>query len=515
MRAPLPQDSPPAPASADNRRAWGWALIVLGAAVLIRVVFGVVLPPFPDEAYYLAWSRRLAAGYFDHPPAIAFLVAAGTALIGPSAIGIRIGGIVAGGLASLAVIVLARRIGGDPAALRASIVLACMPWSVLLLVTTPDPPFFMMAALTFLAVDRALASRAGTATETAWWGAAGVAGGLGLMTKLTSALVPIAIGVALLTRSDLRRRLNGPGPWLAVVAAGILFSPFLVWASAHDWIPFTFQFAHGLGDGEGSAIAQELDLFGGQMVLVSPILLVLMAVAVLRGLRDPDPRRALLAIATVVFAGVFVVSALRKPVHPNWPAVMCIPGTVVLATAFRGNRGRTWFRRGVVLAGALIGAIYLEAAIPWMPLSTEDDPIAVAYGWDQQADAIGEAIAAAEQSGCPRAWPGARTYETASEISFYLTDNPTVFVISAIQSRPSQYDLWPSFAALAEPGDCLILSGGTEVTRRGLPALRNSFESMTLHRTGVRDQRGGSIGTYDVWVLRGWSGNPDPFEENR
>ena len=35
-----------------------------------------------DEAYYWLWSRHLAAGYFDHPPAIAFLIRFGTAIFG-------------------------------------------------------------------------------------------------------------------------------------------------------------------------------------------------------------------------------------------------------------------------------------------------------------------------------------------------------------------------------------------------------------------------------------------------
>ena len=40
------------------------------------------VPLVPDETYYWEWSRHLAAGYFDHPPAIAWLVRAGTALVG-------------------------------------------------------------------------------------------------------------------------------------------------------------------------------------------------------------------------------------------------------------------------------------------------------------------------------------------------------------------------------------------------------------------------------------------------
>ena len=32
-----------------------------------------MIPITQDEAYYFAWGQRLALGYFDHPPAIAFI----------------------------------------------------------------------------------------------------------------------------------------------------------------------------------------------------------------------------------------------------------------------------------------------------------------------------------------------------------------------------------------------------------------------------------------------------------
>jgi hypothetical protein len=38
-----------------------------------------------DEAYYALWSRWLSFGYLDHPPMVAVLIRASTALFGGSA----------------------------------------------------------------------------------------------------------------------------------------------------------------------------------------------------------------------------------------------------------------------------------------------------------------------------------------------------------------------------------------------------------------------------------------------
>ena len=42
-----------------------------------------------DEAYYTLWSRSLSFGYLDHPPMVALLIRASTALFGDSELGVR------------------------------------------------------------------------------------------------------------------------------------------------------------------------------------------------------------------------------------------------------------------------------------------------------------------------------------------------------------------------------------------------------------------------------------------
>ncbi|HEX6966986.1 MAG TPA: hypothetical protein VF166_14435, partial [Gemmatimonadaceae bacterium] len=61
--------------------SWRWyaAVVVAVAATAVRLVLAARIPLVPDETYYWEWSRHLAAGYFDHPPAIALFIHAGVA----------------------------------------------------------------------------------------------------------------------------------------------------------------------------------------------------------------------------------------------------------------------------------------------------------------------------------------------------------------------------------------------------------------------------------------------------
>ena len=61
-----------------------------GCCLVLRAVLAALLPLSADEAYYWLWSRHLAAGYFDHPPAIAWLIRAGTSLFGDTPLGVRL-----------------------------------------------------------------------------------------------------------------------------------------------------------------------------------------------------------------------------------------------------------------------------------------------------------------------------------------------------------------------------------------------------------------------------------------
>ena len=91
--------------------------------------------------------------------------------------------------------------------------------------------------------------------------------------------------------------LREPGPYVACVVATIVFLPVLRWNAAHDWVSFGFQLHHGLAAPARRDAFAPLkrmgDMIGGQAGLVSPILFVLFAIVVVRGLRRSSVGRRL------------------------------------------------------------------------------------------------------------------------------------------------------------------------------------------------------------------------------
>ncbi|HXT48981.1 MAG TPA: glycosyltransferase family 39 protein [Gemmatimonadaceae bacterium] len=490
----------------SDHRARRAAYLVLGVAVLARIALGSFEPLAPDETYYWEWSRRLAAGYVDHPSAIALLVRLGTLALGATPLGVRIGSLVAGGAASLVIVRVSGSLGGDRAMLRAAWIIACLPLAqVGLALATPDAPLLLFWSLALAALLAAVRIDTSRRARDIAWTLAGVALGAAMYSKYTAILLLLGVGVAVVAQPSLRRELATRGPYAALAAAIIVFAPNLIWNAKHGWLSFAIQLEHGLGVHRGFALAHEANLLGGQIALVSPLLLAAFAIVVGRAmLRPDDAARTTLAIIGAVTWLAFAASALRSAVEPNWQAPAYLSAIVLAATFESGNRWRKFLRTGVALGGAITLIIYAQALFAILPLSASLDPTAAGAGWSTLAAHVDSARAGAPRGAA--AWVAGERYQEASELAFHLADHPTTFVID-VHARRTQYDLWPDFPQRAHAGDRLVLVLGMFSAPDDDPviaALTSHFDRVTL-REVVALRRGASVRTWRrVWVLDGW-----------
>jgi 4-amino-4-deoxy-L-arabinose transferase-like glycosyltransferase len=506
-----------------DERYWHLALGVVLAAVLTRLFMAGLVPLLPDETYYWEWSRRPAASYFDHPPAIAAVIALGTSLFGDTRIGVRFGSVVLSAVGSLATIAVARRLAGGRAALVAALALAVMPMAAAgLLVATPDAPLLAAFAIATWALARALEEEPGTRVEIAWWCVTGLALGAAMLSKYTAVLLPAGVALGFLIDPRLRRRILTPGPWIGVGLGLAAFSPVIMWNAQLGWPSFAFQLDHGLGGGGSDgdwltrilgALNRLLEYVGGQLGLVSPILLVLMAVAVFGALRrgllgEGDARGSMLAgIALVVF-GVFVFSSLRRHVEPNWPAPAYVAGVVLLGAAAQGARGKRALKWGLWLGAILVAVIYLQALAPLLPIDARRDPIAQGHGWEALASVTEEARAELLTTGCPAVYVAVNRYQEASELAFHLPARPEVFSLN-VNRRSNQYALWPGFEDRAAPGDCLVFVDIDDSGARRIAADLGERFGTVREIGGAQRMRGSGVtADYRLWALTGWGGEP-------
>jgi hypothetical protein len=394
----------------------------------------------------------------------------------------------------------------DDAGSRAALLLLVVPAALVgFVIATPDAPLLAAIAVTLAALERAIASPARSRESFGWWCAAGVALGIAFCSKYTSVLIPFGVFVALLSRRDLRQRLVEPGPYAATVIALLVLAPTLVWNSHHEWISFTFQLHHGLGQVRGSVLGRELTLVAGQLGLISPIIAVLAVVAVARSLRRiEDARRFMLAIVATTIVAFFAVSAIRRPVEPNWPVPALVAALPLLATMPLKRTTRRWFIAGAVLGALCIVLVALQATARVVHVNARRDPIARAQGWLDLARAVQRAQS--RVTGCSATLIAADRYQDASELAFNIPGNPAVFSLN-LGGRANQYDLWPTIYAVATPSDCGLVvvdesaEGEAVVKRLGAA-------SASLLEHAEMTWRGSPIGRRAIWLVRGIPDEP-------
>ena len=475
-------------------------LIAIAALTVLRAVAAAVLPLSADEAYYWLWSRHLSAGYFDHPPAIAFVIRAGTLFFGETAFGVRAFGIVLSALASLFVWRAgAVLLDDDEAGGRASLFFnLTLMISVETLAATPDGPSVAAAAAVLYAL--AMVHKTGRG---AWWLAVGLAAGVGLLSKYTIFFLGAGMAVWLLLAPAARRWLLTPWPWAGGAIALAVFAPNLMWNESHGWATFAFQFARIAG---GHFTLRFLfEFLGAQLVLASPFIFVLATLALAFRARDSDSAEFLLAALVFPSALYFLIHSLHDRIQGNWPSFL-FPALAVAATqAWRSTDWTGWMKAvwrvcrplATPVAAVLLIAVYAQALFGVIPFG-RGDPLArlLAVGFD----GVAQNIAVAERASGAAAIV-TTDYESTAWFAFYLPDHPPVIQANEDYRYPDA----------PVPGRDLLAKPVLYVVEQRLDKhqeLAGRFGQVREVARFDRLRHGVPIAHYVAYVLRDWRGSP-------
>ncbi len=416
----------------------GVLLVVLGGLTVLRGVFAAVVDLSPDEAYYWVWSTRPGWGYFDHPPGVAWLIRAGTALLSDCELGVRLPALLCSLVCVWTVFVITRDLtGSGRQAFWVGMLLALSPiFSVGAVIHTPDA---LLAASWSGALWFAL--RAVRSDRIADWIGLGACIGLAALAKLTGWFLLPGLAVFAFCCKAGRVRLKRPGPALTLLVAALVALPNLLWNAGAGGGSYAFQLAHATG-GLSFSAANFLGFLGGQLGVVSPLLwiglVLFMAVSWRREVRfGRNPAFLMWCLSAPLFGFCLLLSVVQK-VEANWPAMAYLGALPGAAWAWSGGRFylrrlRLWTGLALGIAFAMTLLIHIQALAPFLPVGDRMDATARLRGWRELA---AEATREADRLGARLASEG---YGPVSELRFY-TGRPVFYQRSS--TRLSQYDLW-------------------------------------------------------------------------
>jgi hypothetical protein len=346
---------PNAPAAPSSTRAVVTVWIIVAAVTLMRAIADFKVPLTGDEAYYWEWSRHLAFGYVDHPPAVAWTIRA-FAWIGAVPGAVRIGFVLCGVVATLAGAAAATHLaGGDRrAGAVTAIAFALTPlFSMAFGSATPDGPYL---AFWMLAVYFAL--RACDEQRPIDFILLGAALGMTILSRMFG--FALLFGIAMYALMPGQRGLWRAGLGCSFGIAALFFAPFVWWNATHGWLTFDFTFV-------GRHVSQfkllrPLSLYAVQAAAYSPGFFIGAFVVAFA------PRgSALLKWTALPLIGLLTALALFEPVEIHWIFGPYASLCVGLGSAYvrLSRRARiVWASASVVPALLLLPLVFWAAVAP-------------------------------------------------------------------------------------------------------------------------------------------------------
>jgi hypothetical protein len=351
---------PPPPARATVEFAWlagvSTTLLVVRAYAASRVGYG------DSEALYASYALHPQPAYLDHPGLVGLFARAIGGGTAPDPQRAHMATSVLATAVPWAMALACRACGASwRAALGTALVVALVPeMAIGLFAMTPDLLLSVawIAALGLAAA--ALRAPAGSARASFGFAAAGVCAGAAAAAKLSGLLLLVALAVTYGSRPA-RDHGRTAAPWAGLAAGVLVFLPVVAFEAHTGW-PMLHHRLVATQQAAGVSWRNAGALVGGQLVYVSPLVVVLAAFAARAARRDRhDAVGTLLWTASALPAAVLVPLCLWSRVaEPHWLA----PAWLALAPA--AARARQSVPRRLVVAALAMAACMVAAVHAWV-----------------------------------------------------------------------------------------------------------------------------------------------------
>jgi len=482
------------------------AIWIIFFLALFRVCYALLVPfdLVHDEAYYWDWSRQLDWGYYSKPPMVAWLIALSTSLGGSSELFVRLPAVFLGTGVLVWMYLLTAHFYGQKPGFCAVCVAAATPGNAAMsLLMTIDAPFLFCWGAALFAFWRMFEP----GSRRRLWLMAGVAAvGLGLLSKQMMIVFPVLGGVYLLSGHEDRKELLRSTYWLWFSASCLFLVPVLWWNHRNGWV--TIQHTLGHFGGEGLSVWRRLihcgEFLGGQLGVVSPVTFFVL-VAVLWAAVKTLPRLERKERFLFTFSGLpliaFLVLSLIQEVEPNWPAAFYLAAIVLavgVAVKMIDLPVRPEVRESSIVLAVAVGAAFVAVTylVPFgfgLEGSNLDFGVRL-RGWRQLGEAVGARIAALPKPDQTFVMT-AEGRALASELAFYLPNQPHVYLWTPGSEVLSQYDIWGGPRDKAGWDALIVTKAGYRVPSE----LSRLFERVSPHGQVEVSIGAGRRHAYHVW----------------
>jgi 4-amino-4-deoxy-L-arabinose transferase-like glycosyltransferase len=482
-------------------------VIVIVAAVGLRLVFWLSAFPNSDEAYYWLWGRHPSLSYYDHAPLHAWVQGLFASALGRSLFALRLPTLLttAGSLAVL--VKLTSSLWPGEGRARALVAVAAFLASPLFLMFTSFAwhdhllLFFTLLAgwlwVGFLS-EVARGGRGSTGRLALGAFALGLAG----LSKYNAVFLGLGLAATIAIDPRLRRLWRDPRLYAAAALALLVVAPVLVWNAGHGGASFRYNLVErNLDHGVVRVnLRGTLNLVLYSVFALSPFLVWAVA-GELRRRRGgaPEPVTSVhrrLALAAFALPTIFFLAlSTFSLVLYYW----LIVGYLLLLPLAAGLADRPRLLRAHLVYGLVASALmtFHAAVLPISALSSriQDDDSKMMWGWDEVVAAVRR-----ERAAAPVGFLAASDYRSAAALAFALDDAE----VRALSQRHSQFDFWLDAPGLRGRSALVVTDAWHGMT----PWLAGQFRAVRRVGTVRVTRLGFHVKDYELWRGEGFVGEP-------
>ncbi|ULQ58307.1 glycosyltransferase family 39 protein [Flavihumibacter rivuli] len=449
----------------------------------------------PQDAYYYFYSEHLALSYYDHPPAIAYLIWVFTMLFGKKIIVLKLTATIITLFTIFSFYYLSKGFLNTRQTLSAMVLfLSTLMVTILSLVASPDVPLMLFWTLSLRSLYLALFKERKT-----YWIWAGLLMGLAFDSKYTAIFLPAGMFLFLVLSQRRRKLLSSPWPYLCMAGWLIAIAPVLVWNWQHEFVSFRFQSTNRMDKISGLhiSIMDFLGTIGHQAAILIPILFFTLVWGLwkitnqfgIKFSRIPESQLFLLCFFLPLFIG-FTFLSFFYWVKLNWMMPAYITGILWISLYMNEK----WVR--IQLIASLVIHLALAMEIAFYPVIIKSDDTWV--GWNELAEKVQEL-----KKKYPKSFVfSADDYKTSAVLNFYFDE--MVYSKNIIGEKALQFDYVSNDLNLLKGENALFIDSDKRLQKetQTIPpvVLYQYFDRVTSIRTIQVKKQGRLVRRFHVYL---------------
>ena len=398
-----------------------FAFLFLSLVFSARLLFDLInaIEIHFEEAQYWVWSQNLSLSYLSKGPLVPSMIAFSNLIFGQSYLGLKFFSYIAYAGTALFLSLTALKLSGREESFNTALVFSALSPALFLLggIASTDIYLFFFWSLIIFAYVCFFTDR-----DEKWFYVIGISTGLGILAKLSMALLPLSI-LLYFFATDLKKYFFSIHIYISALLTFLISSPILIWNAQNNWVTFFHEIDHLVSE-TPSANPEILVL---TLLLTIPCSLLIF----MSQIREKvfSSKFNFLIYPTLLLILFFVLKSFMGKIQLNWSVPIFLVLIPIFASISNVGKGSV-----ALISLVLLCPIILLSNKAISSLYTSDDPLHPIRGWgetykDLFQNEVYDFLASED-------------YKLLSTAAYFQGTAHNLYLSKSTERRLTHYDLW-------------------------------------------------------------------------